>query len=313
MKFKAKGVRISGHGSAVSNFSLMNAELRADTAFWVEDRLGIKTRRHLQPDESLMTLVERAASNALEMSKLGVEELDAIIVATSTPDFINPSMASILHGRLGANQDCMSFDIQAVCAGFVYALGTVASYIAAGAGQKFLVVGADQFSRITDFDNRNCVFFGDAAGAMIIEATAGDSYLNVELNTEGKGWESFHTPSTTRTFKMESSEVAKSANVKLPASIRSICESSGISIDEIAWFVTHQPSKPVLDSLEAELRIKPGRLLRNIEHRGNTAGATIPLLFSEMDVLSRAKSGDYICFSAIGSGWVWGSAILKWE
>jgi 3-oxoacyl-[acyl-carrier-protein] synthase-3 len=112
---------------------------------------------------------------------------------------------------------------------------------------------------------------------------------------------------------MNSSEVAKSATVKLPASIRSICESSGISTDEITWFVTHQPSKPVLDSLEAELKIKPGSLLRNIEHRGNTAGATIPLLFSEMDVLSRAKSGDYICFSAIGSGWVWGSAILKWE
>jgi 3-oxoacyl-[acyl-carrier-protein] synthase-3 len=313
MKFKAKGVRISGHGSAVSNFSLTNAELRADTAVWVEDRLGIKARRHLQPDESLMTLVERAASTALEMSNLRVGELDAIIVATSTPDFINPSMASILHGRLGANQDCVSFDIQAVCAGFVYALGTVASYIAAGAGQKFLVVGADQFSRITDFEDRNCVFFGDAAGAMVIEATSGDSYLNVELNSDGKGWESFHTPTNSRKFSMQASDVALNATAKLPESVRSISKYSGITTDQIDWFVTHQPSKPVLDSLEEELKIKPGRLLRNIEYRGNTAGATIPLLFSEMDVLSRAKSGDYICFSAIGSGWVWGSAILKWE
>jgi 3-oxoacyl-[acyl-carrier-protein] synthase-3 len=313
VKFKAKGVRISGHGSAVSNFSLSNAELRADTSVWVEERLGIKARRHLKPDESLMTLVERAASKALVMSDLRVGDLDAIIVATSTPDFINPSMASMLHGRLGANQDCVSFDIQAVCAGFVYALGTVASYIAAGAGQKFLVVGADQFSRITDFNDRNCVFFGDAAGAMIIEATSGDSYLNVELNSEGKGWESFHTPSNTRKFSMQASDVARNATTKLPESIRSISKYSGITTDQIDWFVTHQPSKPVLDSLEEELRIKPGRLLRNIEYRGNTAGATIPLLFSEMDVLSRAKSGDYICFSAIGSGWVWGSAILKWE
>lgn len=313
MKFGAKGVRISGHGSAVSNFARTNEDLRSDTAAWVEDRLGIKERRHLQSDESLISVVEKAALQALKMSDLEVDEIDCIIIATSTPDFINPSMAAILHGRLGASSNCASFDIQAVCAGFVYALGTVTSLIASGAGKNFLIVGADQFSKITDFDDRNCVFFGDGAGAMIIQSTSGDSFLNVELHSEGKGWESFHTPRDTRTFKMESSEVAKSATVKLPASIRSICDSSGISTDEVTWFVTHQPSKPVLDSLEAELKIKPGRLLRNIEYRGNTAGATIPLLFSEMDVLSRAKSGDYICFSAIGSGWVWGSAILKCE
>jgi 3-oxoacyl-[acyl-carrier-protein] synthase-3 len=287
--------------------------LRPETASWVEERLGIKERRHLREDELLIALIEKASIEALQMSTLEVHELDAIIVATSTPDFMNPSMASVLHGRLGASSDCASFDIQAVCAGFVYALGTVASLIASGAGKNFLVIGADQFSKITDFDDRNCVFFGDAAGAMIVQSTSGDSFLNVELQTEGKGWESFHTPSTTRKFKMNSSEVAKSATVKLPASIRSISAFSGISTDEIHWFVTHQPSKPVLDSLEAELKIAPGRLLRNIEYRGNTAGATIPLLFSEMDVLNRAKSGDYICFSAIGSGWVWGSAILKWE
>jgi 3-oxoacyl-[acyl-carrier-protein] synthase-3 len=313
MHLRAKGLKIIGAGSSVSDHLISNLDLRPDTAVWVKDRLGIIERRHLQSNESLITLVERAALQALEMSNLKVEEIDCIIIATSTPDSINPSMAAILHGRLGASSNCASFDIQAVCAGFVYALGTVASLIASGAGKNFLVVGADQFSKITDFDDRNCVFFGDAAGAMIIQATTGDSFLNVELHSEGIGWESFHTPSDTRKFKMNSSEVAKNATVKLPASIRSISESSGISTDEIAWFVTHQPSKPVLDLLEEELKIKPGRLLRNIEYRGNTAGATIPLLFSEMDVLSRAKSGDYICFSAIGSGWVWGSAILRWE
>jgi 3-oxoacyl-[acyl-carrier-protein] synthase-3 len=203
--------------------------------------------------------------------------------------------------------------LQAVCAGFVYALGTVASLIASGAGKNFLIVGADQFSKITDFDDRNCVFFGDGAGAMLIQATDGDSFLSVELNSEGKGWDSFHTPTNSGTFKMNSADVAKNATEKLPASIRSICDFSGLTIGAIDWFITHQPSKPVLDSLESELGIAPGRLLRNIEYRGNTAGATIPLLFSEMDVLNRAKSGEYVCFSAIGSGWVWGSAILKWE
>ena len=313
MRLKAQGVRIVGHGSAVCENRVSNLSLRPETADWVEARLGIKERRHLQADESLMSLVESASEKALQMSGLKAHDLDGIIIATSTPDFINPSMAAILHGRLGAKPECASFDLQAVCAGFVYALGTVASLIASGAGKNFLVIGADQFSKITDFSDRNCVFFGDAAGAMIIQATSGDSFLNVELQTEGAGWESFHTPSISKEFKMNASEVAKSATAKLPASIKSVCDFSGISTDEVNWFVTHQPSKPVLDSLEQSLKLAPGRLLRNIENRGNTAGATIPLLFSEMDVLNRAKSGDYICFSAIGSGWVWGSAILKWE
>jgi 3-oxoacyl-[acyl-carrier-protein] synthase-3 len=313
MRLRAQGVRIAGHGSAVCENRVSNVSLRPETVDWVEARLGIKERRHLQAADTLMSLVELASKKALQMSGLKAQDLDGIIIATSTPDFINPSMAAILHGRLGAKPECASFDLQAVCAGFLYALGTVASMIASGAGKNFLLIGADQFSKITDFSDRNCVFFGDAAGAMIVQATSGDSFLNVELQTEGAGWESFHTPTSSKEFKMNASEVAKSATVKLPASIRSVCDFSGISTDEVSWFVTHQPSKPVLDSLEESLKLMPGRLLRNIENRGNTAGATIPLLFSEMDVLSRAKSGDYICFSAIGSGWVWGSAILKWE
>ena len=313
MRLRCNGVRIIGSGSSISKNSVINDLLWPETAEWVESRLGIKERSHLRSDELLIDNIEEAALAALQMSKLAPGDLDAIIIATSTPDYINPSMATILHGRLGAKTSCASFDLQAVCAGFVYALGNVAALISSGAGKNFLVVGADQFSKITDFNNRNCVFFGDAAGALVIQATQGDSFLSVELNSEGSGWESFKTPRESGTFEMNSTDVARNATAKQPASIRSICEFSEISPDEINWFVTHQPSKPVLDSLEMELQITPGRLLRNIESRGNTAGATIPLLFSEMDVMNRAKSGDYICFSAIGSGWVWGSAILKWQ
>lgn len=310
---KCTGIKITGTGSAVPENISSNSSIWPQTSEWVKSRLGIVERRYLEVNETLIDLIERASRDALVSSRIKPTDLDCIIVATSTPDLINPSMAAMLHGRLGAEQNCASFDIQAVCAGFVYALGTVASLIASGAGRNFLVVGADQFSRITDFKDRNCVFFGDAAGAMIIEATSGDSFLNVELHTEGRGWESFHTPSNTRKFVMNSSEVANNATTKLPDSIRSISQHSGIKTEEIDWFVTHQPSKPVLDSLEEELKVSPDRLLRNIQYRGNTAGATVPLLFSELDVINRAKSGDYICFSAIGSGWVWGSAILKWE
>jgi 3-oxoacyl-[acyl-carrier-protein] synthase-3 len=313
MRFKCKGIRIAGSGSAVSQNQVSNLQLRPDTAVWVESRLGIRERRHLGEEESLLSIIESAAIKALSVANLKATEIDAIIIGTSTPDYLNPSMASILHGRLAASPNCASFDLQAVCAGFVYSLGIAASLIAAKAGKNFLVIGADQFSRITDFEDRNCVFFGDAAGAMVIQASDGDSYLAVELNSEGEGWESFHTPRNTGTFQMNSAEVARNASAKLPDSIRSVSRFSGILTSEINWFVTHQPSKPVLDALEEELQISEGRLLRNIEFRGNTAGATIPLLFSELDVINRAKSGDYICFSAIGSGWVWGSAILKWE
>ena len=313
MKLTASGVKILGAGSAVSDKRVTNVDLRSETADWVENRLGILERRHLGKDETLIDLIEIAAKKAITKSGIKISDLDAIIIATSTPDMINPSMASLLHGRLGATMNCASFDIQAVCAGFIYGLANVASLISSNAGRYFLLVGADQFSKITDFEDRNCVFFGDAAGAMVISGTKGDSFLSIEINSEGSGWKSFHTPKNPATFDMAASEVAKSATTKLPKSIKSICDYVKIGVKDVSWFVTHQPSKPVLDSLEKELEILPEKLLRNLEFRGNTAGATIPLLFDEMNVIELAKKGDYLCFSAIGAGWVWGSAILKWE
>jgi 3-oxoacyl-[acyl-carrier-protein] synthase-3 len=299
-------------GSAISDNSVDNVNLRAETAEWVASRLGILERRHLHETDLLIDLVEDASREALKNAGIEAHQLTAIIVATSTPDYVNPSMAAILHGRLKASSDCASFDLQAVCAGFVYGLSAVASMIAANAGKYFLLIVADQFSKITDFDDRNCVFFGDAAAAILIEATDDDNFLAVELHSEGSGWENFHTSREEGTFLMNAKEVALSATTKLPASIQSICNYVGIEPKDVSLFVTHQPSKPVLDSLEVSLNIESGRLLRNIKYRGNTAGATIPLLFDEMDVINKAKKGDYICFSAIGAGWVWGSAILKW-
>lgn len=313
MKLSASGVKILSAASAVSENVVTNVDLRPDTADWVQNRLGITERRHLGSEDSLIDLIEGVAREAISKSGIAIDEIDGIIVATSTPDFVNPSMATLLHGRIDANTNCASFDLQAVCAGFIYGLANVASLIASGAGKYFLLIGADQFSKITDFNDRNCVFFGDAAGAMVIASTDGDSFLSIEVNSEGSGWRSFHTTRQTGTFDMTASEVAKNATSKLPKSIRSVCDFARIKIEDVSWFITHQPSKPVLDSLEQELELLPGKLLRNYQFRGNTAGATIPLLFDEMNVIKLAKKGDYLCFSAIGAGWVWGSAILKWE
>lgn len=313
MFIEVSGVKIIGSGSAVSEHEITNKSLYPETAAWVESKLGILERRLLTVDENLIDLVVEASHRAMKNSKIQAANLDAIIVATSTPDYINPSMASLLHGRIGASAACASYDIQAVCAGFVYALANVAALIAAKAGTHFLIVGADQFSKITDFQDRNCVFFGDGAGALVIKATEGNSQLTIEINTEGAGWNAFHTPARKPKFQMNSNEVSKNAKTKLPASIRSVCTRAGISVSDIDLFVTHQPSKPVLDALENELMLESGKLLRNIAYRGNTAGATIPLLFDEAKVISRMTSGQNLCFAAIGSGWVWGSAILKWE
>jgi 3-oxoacyl-[acyl-carrier-protein] synthase-3 len=313
MRVQSDGIKVIGSGSAISSQEVSNFELRAETAPWVSSRLGINTRRHLTENESLLELIVEAAEKSLKSANVSADQIDCIIIATSTPDYINPSMASILHQRIGAKTSCASFDLQAVCAGFVYALGLVASLVSANAGKYFLVIGADQFSRITDFTDRNCVFFGDGAGAILLEATEGDSFLAVELNTDGNGWKSFQTPRDTGQFLMNAKEVALSATTKLPDSIKSICSFIGKQVSDIDWFVTHQPSKPVLDALEASLNIPPSKLFRNISNRGNTAGATIPLLFDEIDMLHLAKPGDLICFSAIGAGWVWGSALLKWE
>ena len=312
MKTRVSGVKIIASGSAISGNAVSNADLRPDTAEWVDSRLGIVERQHLKMSDLLIDLIEDASLKALRAGGVDASQLTAIVIATSTPDFVNPSMAAILHGRLKASSDCASFDLQAVCAGFVYGLSTIASMIAAGAGKYFLLVGADQFSKITDFEDRNCVFFGDAAAAILIESTDDDNFIAVELHSEGSGWESFHTSHEKGTFFMNAKEVSQNATTKLPTSIRSICSYAGIEPKDVSLYVTHQPSKPVLDSLEASLSLEPGKLLRNIKYRGNTAGATIPLLFDEMDVINKAKKGDYICFSAIGSGWVWGSAILKW-
>ena len=312
MKTRVSGIQFISSGSAISGNTVSNADLRPDTAEWVESRLGITERQHLKKTDLLIDLIEDASLKALRAGGVDAIQLTAIVIATSTPDFVNPSMAAILHGRLKASSDCASFDLQAVCAGFVYGLSTISSMIAAGAGKYFLLVGADQFSKITDFEDRNCVFFGDAAAAILIEATDDDNFLAVELHSEGSGWGNFHTSREKGTFFMNAKEVSQNATTKLPTSIQSICSYAGIEPKDVSLYVTHQPSKPVLDSLEASLKLEPGKLLRNIKYRGNTAGATIPLLFDEQDVISKAKKGDYICFSAIGSGWVWGSAILKW-
>lgn len=312
MQIKCIGIKISGSGSAIPSYGIKNNELWPETAGWVSEKLGIQERRFIREPDTLTSLCVSAANEAMIAAGISAKDLDCIIVATSTPDFINPSMASLVHGELEASASCAAFDIQGVCAGFIYALGLLSSLVNSKSGKYFLLIGADQFSQITDFSKRDCVFFGDAAAALVFEATQNNSYLAVELSASG-GADAFRTPKNTSKYEMNAKEVSAYASKTLPESVRSVCDFAKVSIEDISYFFTHQPSKPVLDNLENALELKKGVLQRNISNRGNTAAATIPLLFHESRLDKTINDGDLICFSGIGAGWVWGSAIMKWE
>jgi 3-oxoacyl-[acyl-carrier-protein] synthase-3 len=312
MIISSKGIKVIGSGAGLPLSLKSNHELFPETDEWVKSTLGISQRGILGESESLLELCIQAANEALGEAGISGKDLDAIIVATSTPDFTNPSMAVLVHDAIDGKPECMSLDIQAVCAGFIHALAITSSLNSAGAGKYYLLIGADQFSKITNFESRDCVFFGDAASAMLLESTDDSNRFSVEVFSEGSGWESFYTSRSEGTFRMNSKEVSKNATLKLPDSIRNICKYLEIQVEDISQFFTHQPSKGVLNKLLDTLKIPEEKAFRNIENRGNTAAATIPLVFYESQQKGKLKPGEFACFSAIGSGWVWGSAILEW-
>jgi 3-oxoacyl-[acyl-carrier-protein] synthase-3 len=312
MLISASGLQIIGVGLSVPDKNVTNEEIWPDTSEWVKNNLGIQARRHISHGESLLDLCFKAATESLKSAGISALDIDCIIVATSTPDYINPSMAAIIHGMIGARQDCPAMDVQAVCAGFIYALGVAASFSNNNAGKHFLIIGADQFSKITDFDARDSVFFGDAAAAMIIKKTNSTNQFALELFADGAGWKDFHTHQDDRKFKHNGKAVTLKATEKIPEAILGLCKKIGLDHDKISHFFTHQPSKVVLDKIELSLGLAPNKIYRNLETRGNTASASIPSVFVDANKFKEIKQGEWVCFAAIGSGWVWGAAILEW-
>lgn len=309
------GAYISGTGSAVPSTIVTNEDLAKTSptnAKWVSEVLGIKSRRHLKASETLLGLCFQSAQSSLVNSRKTIEDIDVIIVATSTPDYLNPSMASQLHGALNASSSTAAFDIQAVCSGFLYGLG-IAVKLLSDEVKNVLLVGADQFSKITDFSNRDSVFFGDGAGAVVISrSTDPKSFIAVDLYADSQNWEGFYTPRLESKFVMTGRLVREKAIKVLPDAFRKLVEDLGFEVDNITAIFPHQPSKPVLDELETELNLKQGVLRRNIELRGNTAGATVPLLLDESMETSSIPNGSLVGFAAIGSGWTWGVALTHW-
>ncbi|MBK8793351.1 MAG: ketoacyl-ACP synthase III [Holophaga sp.] len=309
--------RIAGTGSCVPERVVPNSEIvfQAGTQeAWVVENLGIRERRVVEPGQYSSDLAVVAARRAIESAGLKPQDVDAIILATATPDRSSPSTACIVQHKLGITQGCPAFDLNAVCSGFLYGMSVGSQFIQGGVFRNVLVIGADTFSRITDWTRRDCVFFGDGAGAVMLQRTEDDDgFFCFELNADGRGQDSFTVHSGEEYFTMNGSAVYQTATTVLPQSILQLLSRHQLSVSDISVLVPHQPSIRVLRRTAEILGLPLERVCMNMDRYANTAGATIPLLLDETVRTGRIHSGDLVAFAAVGSGWTWGAALYRWR
>jgi 3-oxoacyl-[acyl-carrier-protein] synthase-3 len=308
--------------NAVTNDDLAK---RIDTSdAWITDRTGIKCRHMAAAGELTSDLALAAARRALANADVGVDEIDMVIVATTTPDETFPSTATRVQARLGMTRGA-AFDIQAVCSGFIYALSVADNFIRSGEAKTVLVIGAETMSRILDWNDRTtCVLFGDGAGAVVLQAGLGEGtnadrgILNTKLFSDGRLHDLLYTDggvSTTRTagyLRMQGREVFKHAVTNIAAAIEASTEAAGITPADIDWFVPHQANQRILDGTARKLHIRPERVISTIAEHGNTSAASVPLALSVGLADGRIKPGDLVLMEAMGGGFTWGAALLRW-
>lgn len=322
-------VKISGTGSYTPSRIVTNKELEKTVPTsdeWIFENLGIRERRIVEPGQTTSDLASEAARAAISNAHLKPLDIDLIIVATATPDRPIPSTACIVQDKIGA-YNAAAFDIKAVCAGFIYAFSVGAQFVASNAYQNVLVIGADVFSSITDWSRRDCVFFGDGAGAVVLTSCInGEGLLSFNLAADGRGREHFtvlaggsEMPSTSKTveqglhfFKMNGREVFNSATAVIPKSIKIVLDEANLSVNDIDWLIPHQPSINILRTSAEKLGLPFEKVMTNMEKYANTSGATIPILLDETLKSGKIKKGDIVVLAGVGSGWVWGSAVIKW-
>ena len=327
------GVALVGSGSALPSGSVSNEELsqRVETSDeWIRSRTGIGARRVAGPGETVTSMASAAALAALESAGWGPEEVDLILLATSSPDDLFGT-APRVQAALGAGR-AVAFDLTAACSGFLFALVTAAQFIQSGAMERVLVIGADQLSRWIDWDDRRtCVLFGDGAGAVAMEARSGrpSDLLAFRLRTDGTrnacltlAQTPDHTPlvgphsSQVGGFApihMNGQEVYKFAVREVPAVLADLLQVSGISADQVDWLLLHQANQRILDAVAARFRIPAERVLSNLAAYGNTSAATIPLMLDEAVRDGRVRAGQLIASSGFGAGLSWGGALLRWS
>ncbi|WOS63883.1 beta-ketoacyl-ACP synthase III [Sinorhizobium fredii] len=318
---------VRGFGAALPKRVLTNKEMesKVDTSDeWIVQRTGIRQRHIAGEGETTASLGERAARAALERAGLTADDLDLIIVATSTPDNTFPATAVNIQNRLGMRHGA-AFDLQAVCSGFVYAVATADAYIRGGLAKRALVIGAETFSRILDWSDRTtCVLFGDGAGAIILEAQKGEGttadrgVLTAQLRSDGMHGDKLYVdggPSTTGTvghLRMEGREVFKHAVGMITDVIEAAFEATGTSADDVDWLVPHQANRRIIDGSAKKLGIPNEKVVVTVDLHGNTSAASIPLALDTAASDGRIKKGDLVMLEAMGGGFTWGSVLIRW-
>ncbi len=314
--------RISGTGSYLPNKILTNAELERmvdTTDEWIFARTGIRERHIAASDECTSDLGLAAAKKAIEAANINAEDIDLLIVATTTPDRIFPSTACLIQGRLGIRNNCPAFDVQAVCSGFVYALSVADSMIKTGAAKTALVIGAETMSRIPDWTDRsNCILWGDGAGAVVLQASSEAGIIATYLHADGSYDKLLNVPNGVskqgedKTVKMEGNAVFKMAVNTLDQIVDETLIANGMQKSDVDWLVPHQANIRILQATAKKLDMDMDKVVVTVDKHGNTSAASIPLALDAAVRDGRLQRGQIILMEAFGGGFTWGSTLVKY-
>ena len=318
---------VTGCGAHLPERVVTNDELArsVDTSDeWIYERTGIRERRIAAEDEKTSALGAAAAEAALQSAGAAAADIDLIVLATTTPDETFPATATQVQALIGATK-AAAFDVQAVCSGFIFSLAVADSFIQTGRAETALVIGAETFSRIVDWQDRDtCVLFGDGAGAVVLRASNGAGtgadrgILSTHLHSDGRFHDLLYTdggPSSTRTVgqvRMVGKEVFRHAVANLASVLEEALTANGLEAEDIDWLVPHQANKRILDSTARKLGLPPEKMVVTIERHANTSAASIPLALAEASSDGRIKPGDVVILEAMGGGFTWASCVLRW-
>lgn len=305
-------VSIKGVGSYVPHNIVTNKDLAkkyGTDEMWPETYLGIKQRRWVD-NELSSDLGYKAALKAIDSAKISKDSIDLLILATSTPDKIAPSTACIIADKLDLK--CPAFDINAVCTGFLYGLNIAIPLVDSGVYKNVLLIAAETYSTITDKLNRDCVYFGDGAGAVVISKSNKDGWMTTKIYSDGKGKNGFVTPIGS-TFIMDGKAVFQTGTTQLPIAITKLLEDTKYTVDNIKCVIPHQPGIKVLQTIAEKVNIPFNKVVTVMDRYANIAAASIPIALDTAIKEGRIENEDTIMLASIGSGWTWGVGLIKWE